>query len=69
MECEVFNRNLCLGCTRFAVKKTGVGPEQCEHYKKYKNMSGLELCKNILEGTQIKLMWKEWKYGSEKSRR
>ena len=31
------------------------GSEQCETYKKYKNKSGLEICKKIIEGIQTKI--------------
>lgn len=53
-ECEMIKRNLCTGCTGLA-EKDGCGPEQCETYKKLKNMSGLELCKHILKGEQQKI--------------
>lgn len=46
-ECEVFKRNLCSGCTGLA-EKDWCGPEQCEIYNKYKNKTGLDLCKEIL---------------------
>lgn len=46
-ECEMIKRNLCTGCTGLA-EKDWCGPEQCETYKKYKNKSGLDICKEIL---------------------
>lgn len=53
-ECSVFKKGLCLGCAGLA-EADWCGAEQCETYKKFKNISGLEICKNILEGKQIKL--------------
>lgn len=46
-DCEVFRKGLCLGCTGLA-EQMWCGPEQCEIYKKYKNKSGLDICKEIL---------------------
>lgn len=48
-DCEVFRKGLCLGCTGLA-EQMWCGPEQCEIYKKYKNINGLDLCKQILKG-------------------
>lgn len=53
-ECSVFSRGFCLGCTGL-VEKDWCGAEQCETYKKYSQMSGLELCKSILKGEQMKI--------------
>lgn len=53
-ECSVFKKGLCLGCVGLA-ETDWCGAEQCETYKKFKNISGLEICKNILEGKQMKL--------------
>lgn len=53
-ECSVFNKGLCLGCTGLAEERW-CGPEQCSIYKKLNNMSGLEICKKILEGKQQKI--------------
>lgn len=53
-ECSVFKRGLCTGCTGLA-EKDWIGAQQCEIYKKYNNMSGLELCKKILEREQQKI--------------
>ena len=53
-ECSVFNRGLCTGCTGLA-EKDWCGPAQCETYRKLSKMSGLELCKSILKGEQMKI--------------
>lgn len=53
-DCEVFRKGLCLGCTGIA-EQMWCGPEQCETYKKYKNKSGLDICKEILGGIQTKI--------------
>ena len=53
-ECSVFKRGLCLGCVGLA-ERDWTGAEQCEIYKKLNNISGLELCKNILKGEQTKI--------------
>lgn len=53
-ECSVFKRGLCIGCVGLAELDWG-GPESCSTYQKLKNINGLEICKNILEGKQIKL--------------
>lgn len=46
-DCEIFRKNLCTGCTGLG-EEYWCGPEQCEIYKKYKDKSGLEICKEIL---------------------
>lgn len=43
-----------LGCTGLG-EEGWCGPEQCPIYEKYKNLSGIELCKKIIEGIQTKL--------------
>lgn len=53
-QCSVFNKGLCLGCTGLA-EQGWIGPEQCEIYKKYSKMSGLDMCKKILKGEQQKI--------------
>lgn len=53
-ECSVFSRGLCTGCTGLA-EKDWCGAEQCETYKKYRKINGLELCKSILKGEQMKI--------------
>jgi len=53
-ECEVFNKKLCLGCTGLA-EKDWCGAEQCEIYQKYHSITGIELCKKIIDGIQEKI--------------
>lgn len=50
-ECKIFDKGLCLGCTGLG-EKHWIGPEGCEIYKKMSNMTGLQLCKKIIEGIQ-----------------
>lgn len=52
--CELMEKGLCLGCVGLA-ELNWVGPEQCSEYKKYKSMNGIDLCKKIIEGIQMKL--------------
>ena len=52
-ECNVFNKGLCTGCTGLA-EKDWIGADKCPTYQKY-NVSGLDLCKKIIEGVQTKL--------------
>ena len=52
--CEFVEKGLCLGCTGLA-EKDWIGPEQCKEYQKLKNTKGIDLCKNIIEGIQMKL--------------
>lgn len=47
-KCELIEKNLCHGCTRSLGEKDWCGSEQCETYQKYKNKSGLDICKEIL---------------------
>ena len=53
-ECKVFKNGMCLGCVGLA-EKDWIGPEQCEIFKKYNKVNGLELCKKILKGEQQKI--------------
>jgi len=53
-QCNVFNKGLCTGCVGLA-EADWIGPERCSTYKQLSNISGLDLCKSILEGKQIKL--------------
>lgn len=53
-ECSVFSRGLCTGCVGLA-EKDWCGPEKCETYRKLSKVSGLELCKSILKGEQMKI--------------
>ena len=46
---EAIEKGLCLGCAR--KKKKNPNADNCE----YREKSGLELCKQILEGKQLKL--------------
>ena len=36
-------------------EKDWCGSEQCETYQKYKNKSGLDICKEIIEGIQMEI--------------
>jgi hypothetical protein len=53
-DCTVFKKGLCTGCPGLG-EKDWIGPEQCSRYKRLNNISGLELCKKILEGEQQKI--------------
>lgn len=46
---EAIENNLCLGCMR--LEKENPNADKCE----YRDKSGLEKCKEILKGEQIKL--------------
>ena len=49
MTCEeAIKKNLCLGC---GLAELNLNADNCE----YREKSGLELCKQILEGKQLKL--------------
>lgn len=49
MRCEeAIKKNLCLGC---GLTELNPNTDNCE----YREKSGLELCKQILEGKQLKL--------------
>lgn len=49
MECkEAIERGLCLGCAR--VEQENPNADNCE----YREKSGLEVCKKIIEGEQMK---------------
>lgn len=50
-DCEVFKKGMCTGCVGLS-EKDWCGSEQCETYKKYKNKSGLDICKEILKGAE-----------------
>lgn len=45
--CEIFEKGLCTGCTGLA-ELDWCGPKQCKYYERYKDKSGLEICKEIL---------------------
>lgn len=45
---EVIEKGLCLGCT---LAEQNINADNCE----YRDKSGLEKCKEILKGEQIKL--------------
>lgn len=47
---EAIEKGLCLGCMRLELENPNA--DNC----KYRKQSGLELCKKILEGEQIKLI-------------
>ena len=53
-DCEVINKNLCTGCTGVG-EQDWIGKEACPTYKKYKNKSGLDICKEIIEVIQTKI--------------
>lgn len=53
-DCEVINKNLCTGCTGLG-EQDWIGKEACPTYKKYKNKSGLDICKEIIEGIQMEI--------------
>lgn len=53
-DCELVKLNLCLGCVGLA-EKDWCGKEQCEKYKRFKESNKVTICKNILEGEQMKL--------------
>ncbi len=46
---EAIEKKLCLGCMRVEVENPNA--DDC----KYREQSGLDLCKKILQGSQIKL--------------
>lgn len=49
MKCEeVIKNNLCLGCS---LAEQNINADNCE----YREQSGLDLCKKILQGSQIKM--------------
>lgn len=55
MTCEeLIKKELCLGCVGLA-EKDWVGAKQCNTYKEFNNISGLDLCKRILRGEQIEI--------------
>lgn len=54
-ECSVFQKGMCLVCTGLE-ELDWCGAEQCSTYQKLKNISGLEICKNILEKKQMQLL-------------
>lgn len=50
MDCkEAIKKGLCLGCVR--VEQENLNADNCE----YREKSGLEICKQILEGKQLKI--------------
>ena len=49
MKCEeAIKNNLCLGC---GLAEQNINADDCE----YREQSGLEVCKQILEGKQLKI--------------
>lgn len=50
---EAIEKNLCLGCMRVELENPNA--DNC----KYREKSGLELCKRILEGKQLKINMQE----------
>ena len=49
MRCEeAIKKNLCLGC---GLAENNLNADEC----KYREKSGLEICKKILEGKQLKI--------------
>ena len=50
MTCEeAIEKGLCLGCTR--VEQKNPNADNCE----YREKSGLDMCKKIIEGVQMKI--------------
>lgn len=48
-ECEMIQKNLCLGCTGLA-EDDWIGKEQCKTYQELSKISGLDMCKKIIGG-------------------
>ena len=53
-QCEMVQKNLCLGCTGLA-EDDWIGKEQCKEYQRLSKMSDLDVCKKIIEGIQTKI--------------
>lgn len=52
--CEIMEKGLCFGCVGLS-EKDWVGPEQCKYYQEFKKTKGIDICKKILEGKQMKI--------------